>query len=285
MQVTVVAETGDLLGECPVWDADTGTVWWSDLETTWLYRADPASGRVQRYSLPESLGSFALRARGGLVCAFAGGLANFEPDRGRVEWIARPDPENRFNDGKCDPSGHFWAGTMAPDPEDRRGRLFRLGPDGTVECVMERLGIPNGLAWSPDGRRFFMADSLDRAVRCYHVIDGEVSVPSGRIIVQCPAGEATPDGAAMDIAGGYWSAEWEGGRILRYGPEGEIWDEIRLPVGIPTSCTFGGEDLRTLFITTARYRVARGETDGVQAGALLSVRVEVPGVPGMRYAG
>jgi sugar lactone lactonase YvrE len=285
VQVTVVAQTGDLLGECPVWDAASGTVWWSDLETTWLYRADPATGRVDRYSLPESLGSFALRAGGGLVCAFAGGFATFAPDRGRVEWIERPDPGNRFNDGKCDAAGHFWAGTMAPDPADRRGRLFRLAADGTVACVMDGLGIPNGLAWSPDQRRFYMADSLDRAIRRYDVIDGELSIPSGRIIVQCPPGEATPDGAAMDIGGGYWSAEWEGGRILRYGPEGEVWEEVQLPVGIPTSCALGGEDLRTLFITTARYRAQRGETDGDQAGALLSIRVEVPGVPGAHYRG
>jgi L-arabinonolactonase len=287
--IRCAAQRFNKLGEVPVWDVAEQALYWVDIEGRALQRLHPETGEVRVWNLPERIGSFALRRRGGLVCAFESGFAFFDPQSGHIDWIARPEAHlrgNRFNDGKCDRMGRFWAGTMDDSLSAHTGALYRLDPDLSVHKMESGIGISNSLAWSPDNRRFYFADTLDREIRVYDYDHETGAIGNRRLFASTIADPGNPDGSTIDEEGYLWNAQWNGWRLVRYAPDGSVDRVVELPVEKPTSCMFGGPDLSTLYVTTAIWDI-QGEALDKQlwAGALLALNVGSRGLPEPRFAG
>ena len=287
--VRCVVDARNTLGEVPVWDVAEQALYWVDIEGRLLQRYEPATGAVERWRFDERVCALALRERGGLVLALASGFAFFEPATGEIRRLAAPEahlPRNRMNDGKCDRRGRFWAGTMDDGLAAPSGALYRLDPDLSCHRMAEGIGISNSLAWSPDDRVFYFADSLRRTVFAYDYDLDSGAIANRRILTDCADQPGTPDGSTVDAEGFLWNAQWDGWRLVRYSPDGRVDRVVALPVQKPTSCTFGGADLRTLFVTSAVWDLA-GDALAAQphAGGVLALDVGVPGLPEPRFAG
>jgi sugar lactone lactonase YvrE len=285
-EVTCVVPGRAPLGECPVWDARAGAIWWIDGELGILYRHLPATGATREWRLGQKIGSIALRERGGLVGAFERGFHFFDPGTGRLDPIpcAAVAAEGLpFNDGKCDTRGRFWAGTM--DEAGGRGAIWRLDPDLTATRLEEGFSIPNGPNWDASGRLFLMADSAQQTIWAWDCDPDSGAIGRRRAFARTE-GAAVPDGSARDAEGHFWVALWDGWRLERYAPDGRVSGRIDLPVQRPTSVAFGGDDLGTLYITTAAWELDEAALAAQPlAGSLLSVRTGVPGSPVPAFAG
>jgi sugar lactone lactonase YvrE len=279
------------LGESPLWHPDEGVLYWVDIPGRRLNRWDPARATHRHWDLEAEPGCCAPVMGGGLLLAMRDGLWRFDRADGRRERLAEPpyDPATeRFNDGKADPQGRFWAGTIY-DPRDApKAALYRF-ENGQLERVAGDITTSNGLAWSPDGRTMYWADTQAHEIRAFDFDPHDGSLSRGRVFAAFapkPAGPdlagygGRPDGAAVDREGAYWIAMYEGQRLLRFAPDGTLLSEIALPVRCPTMPCFGGPDLRTLFVTTAREKRPADELVAQPlAGCVLSLRVDVPGLP------
>jgi sugar lactone lactonase YvrE len=203
--------------------------------------------------------------------------------------MVRPDahpPENRFNDGKCDPAGRLWGGTMRLDASAPAGSLYRIDASSTATVMDGGFTVSNGLDWSPDGRRLYFADSAAGHVYAYDFDARHGGVSNRRILVALPAQDGRPDGLAVDSEGTIWVAIWDGWSVRRYAPDGTLLETVRLPVPRPTSVCFGGPDLKTLFVTTARVRLpARVLAEAPLSGSLFAMRTETPGIAPRLFAG
>jgi L-arabinonolactonase len=288
-EVVRAVASEDILGEAPVWCPREQALYWVDIEGCKLQRFHPASGRIDRWTTPERLCSFALREKGGLVAAFASGLAFYEPEAGTVEWIARPEasqPRNRMNDGKCDRSGRFFVGSMDDKLKEHLGALYRLDPDLSLHRLDGGIGISNSLAWSPDEKSFYFADTMSQEIYVYDYDRASGDIGNRRIFATTLNQPGTPDGSSIDAEGYLWNAQWDGWRLTRYAPDGRIDRIVELPVSRPSSCMFGGPDLRTLYVTTAIFDLsAAGRARQPWAGSLLAVDVGVAGLPEPRFGG
>ena len=286
--IRLLVDAGNALGEGPVWDVREQALFWTDIEGGRLHRCDAGGGGLCQWDFPERLGSFALRERGGFVVALASGIALFDPVSGALDWIGRPDAEvagNRFNDGRCDRSGRFWAGTMDMVGGQRTGSLFRLDPDLALHRMTGPLAIPNSLAWSPDGRTMYLADTVDCEIVAYDYDTAEGRISNRRLFATTEA-PAYPDGSTVDADGFLWNAQWGGARLVRYAPDGRVDRIVPVPVSYPTSCAFGGADLATLYVTSAVHDLA-GTRRAAEpwAGGVLAFTPGVRGLPEPRFAG
>jgi len=288
-QVHCVVEARNTLGEVPVWDIAEQALYWVDIENALLQRLTPATGAVDRWTFPERICAFALRQAGGLVVALASGFAFFDPARGTIERLATPEahiPRNRFNDGKCDRRGRFWAGTMDDQLRERTGALYRFDPDGSCHRMASGIGISNSLAWSPDDRTFYFADTMQREVYAYDFDLEAGTIDNRRVFTDMDGQPGTPDGSTVDTEGYLWNAQWDGWRLVRYAADGRVDRVVDLPVQKPTSCIFGGRDLRTLYVTSAVWDLSPDAlADQPWAGGLLALDVGVAGLPETRFAG
>ncbi len=270
MNLRIVARTADTLAECPVWHAASATLYWVDIERGLLHAADEQGSLQRSLQFPERIGSFALRAGGGFVVALEHSLSLCDASGGALRPVfANPEPRGttRFNDGKCDPAGRFWAGTL--DLAFRRplGALYCLEADLSARRVVPEVCISNGLAWSPDGRRMYFADSYARRVDCYDYDPGTGMASGRRSFADTSAHPGNPDGATVSSDGRYWLAMYNGACVLVFAPDGRLLEQIKLPVQRPTCCAFGGRDHRTLFITCA------ADDPGLRDPALAAVSV------------
>lgn len=287
--VTVAANTEDVLGEVPVWDSTQGFLWWTDVFRPAIHRIDAASGKVESWTPPDKVHSFALRAMGGLVIAGRQGFALWDPETGNHTPLGDPrnDPEGTLlNDGRTDRQGRFWAGTMDKMLERPSGALYRLDADGTSQAAVDGITLTNGIAFSPKGDVLYFTDSPTKNIFAYDLDANTGALTNKRIFAKTKALPGIPDGATVDAEGHLWSARFDGSRVLRHTPDGDVADEIELPVSRVTSCALGGPDLKTLYITSAFFRLTE-EQRATQplAGALFAVEVDVPGVPEPRYRG
>jgi L-arabinonolactonase len=287
-EVRLVVDARNKLGEGSVWDPVDGALWWVDIEGRLLQQHVEATGETRRWTLPERIGCLALREQGGLVLALESGFAFFDPATERLDWIARPDANrrNRMNDGKCDRQGRFWAGGMDDRCTDHTASLWRLDPDLSVHEMARGIGISNSIAWSPDDRTFYYADTLDRAIYAYDFDKATGSVANRRVLADHKDQPGGPDGSTVDAEGFLWNTQWDGWRLVRYAPDGRIDRTVALPVQKPTCCAFGGPDLRTLYVTCAIWDL-QGEALAKQpwAGGLLALDVGVAGLPEPRFRG
>ncbi len=285
-KVTCVVDCHNRLGEAPVWDVAEQALYWVDIEGKLLQRYRPSTGAVDRWPMPERICSLALREKGGLIVAFASGIAFYDLDSGDIDWIARPEadkPGNRFNEGKCDRRGRFWAGAMDDSLKAHTAALYRVDPDRSVHKVLGDIGISNCFVWSLDNGSFFFADTLDKRIYKFDYDDEAGTVRNRRLFAQTAA---NPDGGAIDEHGFLWNAEWDAWRLVRYAPEGTIDRIVELPIEKPTSCMFGGPDLATLYVTSAVWDLTPARlANQPLAGGLFAVDVGVRGVAERRFAG
>jgi len=288
-QVELVVKGRDLLGECPLWDERTQTLWWVDILGPALKQFDPATGALKQNPLPEPMGSFGFREKGGLIAAMKSGILVLGADYSSVELLACPEPaslDNRFNDGRCDRAGRFWAGTMNDAKREPHGALYRVSADRS--CTRMRTGviIPNSLAWSPDSKTMYFADTVRELIWSfdYDLAAGEMS--NERVFADCAANPGSPDGSCVDAEGCLWNAEYGGWRVVRYTPRGKADRVIELPVQNPTCCCFGGERFDTLYITSAAQNLQSAQlAKQPLAGSVFAVRPGSTGLPESRFTG
>lgn len=275
------------LGEGALWDPVDRVLWWLDIWGRRIHRHDPASARNDNWETPEFPGCLGLRETGGLVMSMVSGFHFFDPASGTFEPIADPEaemPDTRFNDGKPDRQGRFWSGTMFEvegKPIEFIGSLYRLDADLSVHRTIEGIGCSNGLAWSPDSRTMYFADSHAGLVWAFDFDAGAGLPANRRVFVDLRGKGEIADGATVDAEGGYWLTVPPTGEVRRYDPKGRLVQTVRLPTDLPTCCEFGGPDLDVLYVTTA----ARGRRDQRHAGGLFALEVGVRGLPSPRFKG
>jgi sugar lactone lactonase YvrE len=298
MKWQAVTQEPSELGESPFWHPQQRLLYWVDIPGCKILRANPATGAVQAWDMPMEPGCIAPAASGGLVVALRDGIYRAQEWGVGLRLLHRIDHDvltTRFNDGKADPLGRFWAGTMYEPRTAAVAELLALDArDGRTPLVRRMAGgatIANGLAWSPDRSKVYWADTPQHCVRVWDW-DAERNVMSGeRIFHQVepkpahwqsgmPGYRGRPDGAAVDASGNYYVAMFEGQRLHKIAPDGTLRQEIETPVVCPTMPCFGGDDLKTLYITSARHnRPAHELARFPQSGCVFSTRVDVPGLP------
>ena len=271
------------LGEGPVWDAASRRLLWVDITRGLVHRFDPATSSDERFDVGRPVGAAAPTASGSFALAIEDGFALLDPTTGRVETVASvAAPHTMMNDGKCDPRGRFWAGTKDAESDRPIGSLYRMGPDRAVVEILTGIAISNGLAWSPDERTMYYIDSPTYGIDAFDFDPATGDVAKRRRLVDLPRGWGLPDGMTIDEEGCLWVAFWSGSAIRRLDPGGGVRTLVRLPVSQVTSCTFGGEDLGDLYVTSARIGLAPDQlATEPQAGGLFRLR---PGVRGLAAA-
>lgn len=305
MRIEIAVEAGDGVGEGPFWDEIENELWWVDISGKRLHRWRPTTNVLQDWPLDDFASAVVLRERGGLLLAMRDGLYFMEPATGaRSLFVAHePDrPDNRTNEAKCAPDGSFWVGTMQnnlhPDGSAKEmtgatGALYRVRHDGGISREVDGVHLANTLAWTDAGKTLLFADTGTGVIKAHTVEE------DGRLGVSCVfndgtwdgsrGGERLPgfcDGSAIDALGYLWNARFAGSCLIRFAPDGTVDQQIDLPVSQPTSCCFGGPDLTTLYVTSARHgladeTIARNPSEG----AVLAIETGVRGTPSIRFAG
>ncbi len=285
-----------LLGESPFWHPDEGALYWCDIPGRALHRWVQASGEHRQWDFDTEPTSCAPTPGGGLVLAMRDGLWRFDVASGRRERLADAPYDTallRFNDGKADPQGRFWVGSMYEPRTQPLAALYRWA-GGQLDRMAGDITLSNGLVWSPDGRTMLWTDTTTHRIHAFDFDGASGSLSRQRCFHQfalrdpaqpLDAYEGRPDGAAVDSAGTYWVAMYEGQRLVRLAPDGTRLADLPLPVRCATMPCFGGADMRTLFITTARINRPEAELAAQPlAGRVLTLRVNVPGLP-VNFAG
>ena len=295
-EVTALSVGVSLLGESPFWQPDSGGwLWWCDIPGKVLHAVQPGSMAHAWWEFDSEPCSCAPLPDGNLILAMRDGLYRFHPPSHQLDLLAAPpyDPAHeRFNDGKCDPAGRFWVGTIFEPRHTPKAALYRHAGFG-LQRMADGITVSNGLAFSPDGRTMYWSDTKAHTIYAFDFEPLGGSISRRRVFARFePRAEGQPlssyggrpDGASVDVEGCYWVAMFEGGRVLRINPAGEIVAELKLPVRCPTMTCFGGADLCTLYITTSREKRPADELAREPwAGSVLQVRVPVPGLP-VNYA-
>ena len=271
------------LGEGPRWDVETQTLSFVDITGQAIHRLSPAIGRQTRIDTGALAGFALLDTQGHVIAGLCDGIYDLGYDGTDRRLVARPDmhPENRFNDAGVDPRGRLWAGTMhsaASRDREPTGALYRVDA-GRLFTFATGIGIANGLGWSPDGGTMYFAETHLGTVWAYDY-DLATGTPSNRrALAQVDIEVGVPDGLTVDACGFVHVAIWRGARINVYAPDGSLDEVIAMPVPSATSCCFGAEDLRTLYITTDGRRLSGEGPDDPLPGRILALRRDVPGMP------
>ena len=284
-EITAAWATPMLLGETPLWDPTAGVLFWIDIPGRAVHSLSPKSGAHRAWPMPSEPGCIARCAGGGLIVALRSGLVFLDTLSGALTPIVDAPYDTsklRFNDGRCDAAGRLIVGSIY-EPRGQALAVLYSVEHGVLRELGPRATVSNGLAFSPDGRTLYHADTSAHRISAYDydVVNGTLG--AARLFQQFsmergPGYGGRPDGAAVDVEGDYWCAMFEGGRILRFSPAGELLREIALPVRCPTMLAFGGDDMRTLYITTAREKRSDAELAAHPlSGCVLTLRVEVAG--------
>lgn len=294
--MTVAVTLPSALGESPFWHPREQVLYYCDIPGHRLNRFDPATGEVSHWRFETEVACCAPMLDGDLLLAARDGLWRFDPRSGSRKALQPPpyDPRTeRFNDGKCDPQGRFWVGTIYEPRDKPLAALYRLHRGSLLQCA-GGVTNANGLAWSPDGRTMYWSDTSAHAVYAFDVDVTDGTLSGRRVFCQFPVKPSgampndyggRPDGAAVDADGNYWVAMYEGQRLLCLSPQATVVHDITLPVRCPTMPCFGGADLKTLYVTTAcQGRPAQEMLAQPWAGCVLALRVEVPGLPANFFA-
>lgn len=279
-----------ILGEGPCWHQEEQVLYWIDIYGKQIRRFDPEANCHQHWQLSEMIGTVAPRASGGLLIALENGLAFFDPSTGSLERLPAIDEhaETRFNDGKCDPHGRFWVGTMDNIQEARpMGRLYRVDHDGTVNQMDEGIVISNGLAWSPDGTTMYYIDSPTKNVFAYDYDGATGDIANKRVAFTLNDEQGYPDGMTIDNEGMIWLAHWAGQRVCRWDPtSGTVLETIATPAPHTSCCCFGGPDLTQLYVTTARKGLSAEQLDASPlSGHLFRLETNIVGAPTYSFGG
>jgi sugar lactone lactonase YvrE len=294
-EVVALTPPTNAVGESPVWRASESALYWVDIPARRINRLHPESGAMQSWATAEMAACITFDSGGGLIAGMESGIfalrldADGEVQARALATPALPMPGMRFNDGRCDRDGRFWAGTMHMDMAAGHavGALYRYGSrDGLLGPMNSGLLTQNGLAWSPTGERMYLSDSHPRSRIIWRFdYDRATGMPRNRtVFVDMNQFPGRPDGAAVDVDGCYWTCANDAGRLLRFTPEGRLDREIVLPVKKPTMCAFGGADLDTLFVTSIRPSDPLQLAGQPLAGAVLALRPGTQGLPEPEFA-
>ena len=282
MPFEVVAPAGHTLGESATWCSRTQTLWWVDIRAPQVKRWSSATNAIDVWVMPELCGAVVPTTGVELVVALRTGLHALDPRTGALVALVTLEagqPEHRLNEAKCDRQGRLWCGSMWDFGRHPTGSLYRIGPDLVTHRARSAVTIPNGIGFSPDGRRMLFVDTSTGRIECA-TYDPETGMPGPwSTLVHADVVHGKPDGGTVDAAGCIWSARFGAGCIARFTPQGKLDRLIHLPVSQPTSCSFGGANLDTLFITSATQRLTHEALAAEPlAGAVLALR---PGVQGL----
>ncbi len=286
-EAVAVIASADHHGEGPLWNVDDGRLWWTDIHGLRLRRHDPRSGALDAIAMPERLCAFAFieGEREHILAAFASGIGMFDLRDGAIEWIVRPeiDSGRRFNDGRVDRDGRFWIGSMVEDARTAPASAALWCLDGNEFSLRQGgVRISNGLCSSLDGRTLYFADSPTRRIDAYALDPATGAITHRRAFAHIEEGE--PDGATIDAEDCLWIALWGAGQVVRYSPEGAVLQRLRVPVSQPSCVSFGGEDLRTLYVTTSRLGLSEQQfADEPLAGHVFAFQPGVAGVAECRF--
>ncbi len=286
----LVLDAQAILGEGPLWHAPTQKLFWVNLLDGQVHLFDPATNEDRVIEVGQPVGTVVPRQAGGAMVAVHGGFASLDLDSGELTIIHDPEadiPENRFNDGKCDPAGRFWAGTMPYDPGSPSGSLYCMDIDHSVRKMLDGVMISNGIVWTSDHSTMYYVDSLTRQVAAfdYDVSTGDIS--NRRVAVNVPEDFGVPDGMTIDDEDTIWVAHFGGSRITHWNPaSGELLGQIDIPASQVTACAFGGPDLTDLYITTARFELdEEALKEEPAAGGLFLASPGAKGVEAFEFAG
>lgn len=282
--VTVVVESPAQLGEGPSWDAENNRLLWVDIEGFKVHAYDPVTGEDQAYDVGEHVGAVVPYRGDEVIVALRSGFYTYHLITGERQAITDPEqdkPTNRFNDGKCDAYGRFWAGTMSLNNEEKAGSLYCLEDGKPVRTMVEQVSTSNGLGWSPNLEFMYYIDTPTRSIDRFDFDLASGTITNRTSIISIPEEMGFPDGMTVDAEGMLWVAHWGGGKVTRWNPEtSELLQQVEVPADQVTSCCFGGPDLEDLYITTARIGIKEERLQETpQAGSLFVVR---PGVQGQK---
>ena len=277
------------LGECPRWNALERSLYWVDIAARTLHRIGPDGTDSETRTFAAPVACFAFHRDGGLVLGMKNGCARID------HWNADPrpfgpqilagKPHHRMNDGRTDSAGRFWVGSVNSAKDAPDATLYRLDPDASLTEIESGMTTCNGAAFSADGSRFAHADTPSHAVRVYAVDAGTGTLADMRILHQFEHGTGRPDGGSFDADGNYWTALFDGGRVVQIAPDGQILRTVLLPVSRPTMIAFGGDDRCTAFVTSAWAGLdAAARAAQPLAGGIFAFRVETPGLAEHRFA-
>ncbi len=276
-----ILEARARLGEGPIWDSTKKLLYWIDIFNHRMHQFDPTTGENRFFDVGDVVGAIATTGTNRLIIALRHHLAFFNTHTGEVTPLLEIEknlPTNRLNDGKCDAQGRFWFGSMSTI-EKPEASLYRYDADGSLHVMETGLTISNGLGWSPDRKTFYLTDSPQQKIYAYDFNSVTGNITNRRIFVDLTHESFYPDGLTIDSQGNLWSAMWNGWCVIRFNPMGEEILRIKLPVPLVTSCTFGGEDLQTLYITTASVGLSQAEIDkSFYSGDLFALQTDVTGL-------
>lgn len=280
----LVLDTQSVLGEGSLWNYKTGELMWVDIKKEILHIYNPLTGYNKEMFTGQMIGTVVPTESGNVLVALQKGIYYFELETGSKKLLVNPEkdlPNNRFNDGKCDPSGRFWAGTISTTGEKNVAALYRLDPDTTIHKMIDGVSISNGIVWSSDKTKMYYIDTPTQKIMVYDYDDASGNISNPEVAVHVPAELGSPDGMTIDENDNLWVALWGGSAVGCWNPAtGKLIDKIDVPAKNVTSCAFGDEDMGTLYITTARIATSDEELGKwPHAGGVFKYR---PGVKGVR---
>ncbi len=299
VEVRLLVDSKNHLGEGPLWDVEEQRLYWIDSSAAEIWSCREDGGDVKLHYVPTHIGSMALREKGGAVLALANGFSLYDFKTQKLTHIGDPEadePENRLNDGKVDRAGRFLAGYMSYDHERedasvgkrpvRNSALYRLDPDLSITRLDSGIKCSNGPCWSPDNKTFYFADSYDNVMFAYDYDIETGSVSNKRQFASTRDYPGTFDGSTVDAEGYIWNAHVFGGRIFRYAPDGRLDRQIEFPVRNLTSVMFGGKHLDVMYVTSMGRPMKGVPQKEASAGGLFAVYgLGVKGLPEPRFGG
>ncbi|MEX2201553.1 MAG: SMP-30/gluconolactonase/LRE family protein [Dongiaceae bacterium] len=287
--VDCILRAENSLGEGPRWSVGDQCLWWVDIRAPALLRFDPERGATEQHDMPAVAGAVAPCRSGRLLVALKGGLAFYDPFARRSTPFAKIEHEEddlRPNEGRCDPQGRFWLGTMVDLARYTGGSLYRIDSNGDVATIMGAIGVPNSLAWSPDGQTMYFSDSSTGEIGAFDFDPVEGGISNRRILAAADIAPGVPDGSTVDADGCLWNVRYGAGLVIRIAPDGRLDRTITLPVSQATACTFGGSRLEMLFITSAKQRMTSEALKAEPlAGGLFALEAGVSGIPETLFDG
>lgn len=282
-KATLILDAQAKLGEGALWHPTEKKLYWVDIEGKALHLYDPDTKQDRVIPVDERIGTVVPVQQGGVLIALQDGIHTLDVTTGKQEFLVNPLPDGnlRFNDGKCDPSGRFWVGSIALDNRKKGASLYRFDGDGSIQVMLDEVTISNGIVWTSDRKTMYYNDTPTRTVQAFDYDDATGTISNGRVAVTIPPGMGAPDGMTIDEEDKLWVALWGGYAVGRFDPvTGELMEKIDVPAPNVSSCAFGGEDLKTLYITTARaWTNPEKLKEFPQAGGLFAVEPGVRGVP------
>jgi len=283
-QAELVLDSRATLGEGAIWNYKTETLLWVDIEEGILNEFDPETGENQTFDMNQRTGTVVPVDKDGVLVALEDGVYAFDLMEEKLEKVAHPEKgtENiRYNDGKCDPAGRFWVGSMGLDQKEGRAALYRIDSDFSWKKMIDEVTISNGIVWSPDKTRMYYIDTPTQKVMAYDYDNETGKISNPEVAVAIPDGLGYPDGSTIDSEGMLWIAMWGGQGVTRWNPEtGKLLERITIPALNVTSCAFGGKNLETLFITSASAGMSEEQISRFpESGGVFKVK---PGVKGIK---